>query len=83
MEPGYCRVLTVLIPPMVGVVSGAGVQDAPGCCSASAPGPGGDARARRNAGKREERGASLGYGVAYAVGNVLLALWGNVIVALL
>jgi len=25
----------------------------------------------------------LGYGVAYAVGNVLLALWGTVIVALL
>ena len=26
---------------------------------------------------------TLGYGVAYAVGNVLLALWGAVIVALL
>ena len=26
---------------------------------------------------------SLGYGVAYAVGNVLLAIWGTVIVALL
>jgi putative transport protein len=26
---------------------------------------------------------TLGYGVAYAVGNVLLALWGTVIVALL
>jgi putative transport protein len=26
---------------------------------------------------------TLGYGVAYAVGNVLLALWGTVIVALI
>jgi putative transport protein len=26
---------------------------------------------------------SLGYGVAYAVGNVFLAIWGTVIVALL
>jgi putative transport protein len=26
---------------------------------------------------------TLGYGVAYAVGNVLLALWGSVIVALM
>ena len=26
---------------------------------------------------------TLGYGVAYAVGNVLLALWGTVIVAML
>ena len=26
---------------------------------------------------------SIGYGVAYAVGNVLLAIWGTVIVALL
>ena len=26
---------------------------------------------------------TLGYGVAYAVGNVLLALWGTVIVALM
>jgi putative transport protein len=26
---------------------------------------------------------TLGYGVAYAVGNVLLALWGTVIVSLL
>jgi len=26
---------------------------------------------------------TLGYGVSYAVGNVLLALWGTVIVALL
>jgi putative transport protein len=26
---------------------------------------------------------TLGYGVAYAVGNVLLAIWGTVIVALL
>jgi putative transport protein len=26
---------------------------------------------------------TLGYGVAYAVGNVLLAVWGTVIVALL
>ena len=26
---------------------------------------------------------SMGYGVAYAVGNVLLAIWGTVIVALL
>jgi uncharacterized transporter YbjL len=26
---------------------------------------------------------SMGYGVAYAVGNVLLAIWGTVIVALM
>ena len=26
---------------------------------------------------------TLGYGVAYAIGNVLLALWGSVIVALM
>ena len=26
---------------------------------------------------------TLGYGVTYAVGNVLLALWGSVIVALM
>jgi putative transport protein len=26
---------------------------------------------------------SIGYGVAYAVGNVLLAIWGTVIVALI
>jgi hypothetical protein len=28
-------------------------------------------------------GSILGYGVTYAVGNMLLALWGSVVVAML
>jgi putative transport protein len=31
----------------------------------------------------ESKIPTLGYGVSYAIGNVLLALWGNVIVGLL
>ena len=65
--------------------SDAGFQDAPGrparClrrrrnCDAGAGGDPG--------GREESRALRSGYGVSYAVGNVLLALWGTVIVALL
>ena len=38
---------------------------------------------RRPGGRPEAGSPRLGYGVTYAVGNVLLALWGSVIVALM
>jgi len=38
---------------------------------------------RRGAGSRKSKIPTLGYGVTYAVGNVLLALWGSVMVVLM
>ena len=43
----------------------------------------GDASSCGSSGGGEKQVPTLGYGVSYAVGNVLLALWGKVIVFLL
>ncbi len=77
--------LTVFIPHLVGVVVGRwGFKMHPGvllgvCAGAGTATPA--LAAIQEAAKSPV--PTLGYGVAYAVGNVLLALWGTVIVALL
>lgn len=77
--------LTVSIPHLVGVVVGRWVfKMQPGvllgvCAGAGTATPA--LAAIQEAAKSPV--PTLGYGVAYAVGNVLLALWGTVIVALL
>ncbi|WP_066731464.1 aspartate-alanine antiporter [Cupriavidus sp. D384] len=77
-------VLTVSIPMLVGVLIGHKVLKMhPGvmlgvCAGASTATPA--LAAVQEAAKSAV--PTLGYGVAYAVGNVLLALWGTVIVAL-
>ncbi len=77
--------LTVLLPHLVGVVVGWwGFKMHPGvllgvCAGAGTATPA--LAAIQEAAKSPV--PTLGYGVAYAVGNVLLALWGTVIVALL
>ena len=77
--------LTVLVPHLVGVVVGRwGFKMHPGvllgvCAGAGTATPA--LAAIQEAAKSPV--PTLGYGVAYAVGNVLLALWGTVIVALL
>jgi putative transport protein len=77
--------LTVLIPHFVGVVLGRWVfKMEPGillgvCAGAGTATPA--LAAIQEAAKSPV--PTLGYGVSYAVGNVLLALWGTVIVALL
>lgn len=77
--------LTVLVPHLVGVVVGRWVfKMHPGvllgvCAGAGTATPA--LAAIQEAAKSPV--PTLGYGVSYAVGNVLLALWGTVIVALL
>jgi putative transport protein len=77
--------LTVLVPHLVGVVLGQRVfRMHPGvllgvCAGAGTATPA--LAAIQEAAKSPV--PTLGYGVSYAVGNVLLALWGTVIVALL
>jgi putative transport protein len=77
--------LTVLLPHLVGVLVGWwGFKMHPGvllgvCAGAGTATPA--LAAIQEAAKSPV--PTLGYGVAYAVGNVLLALWGTVIVALL
>jgi len=77
--------LTIMIPLLTGVLAGRfifkmhpGVMLGviAGACTATPA-----LAAIQEAGK--SAAPTLGYGVAYAVGNVLLALWGTVIVALL
>ena len=77
--------VTVLVPHLVGVVVGRwGFKMHPGvllgvCAGAGTATPA--LAAIQEAAKSPV--PTLGYGVSYAVGNVLLALWGTVIVALL
>ena len=77
--------LTVLVPHLVGVIVGRWVfRMEPGillgvCAGAGTATPA--LAAIQEAAKSSV--PTLGYGVSYAVGNVLLALWGTVIVALL
>jgi putative transport protein len=77
--------VTVLVPHLVGVVLGRWVfKMQPGvllgvCAGAGTATPA--LAAIQEAAKSPV--PTLGYGVSYAVGNVLLALWGTVIVALL
>ena len=77
--------LTVLVPHLVGVVVGRwAFKMHPGvllgvCAGAGTATPA--LAAIQEAAKSPV--PTLGYGVSYAVGNVLLALWGTVIVALL
>jgi putative transport protein len=77
--------VTVLVPHLVGVVIGRWVfKMHPGvllgvCAGAGTATPA--LAAIQEAAKSPV--PTLGYGVSYAVGNVLLALWGTVIVALL
>jgi putative transport protein len=77
--------LTVLIPHLVGVVIGRWVFNMqPGVLLGVCAGAG-TATPALAAIQEAAKSAvpTLGYGVAYAVGNVLLAVWGTVIVALL
>jgi putative transport protein len=77
--------VTVLVPHLVGVVFGRWVfKMHPGvllgvCAGAGTATPA--LAAIQEAAKSPV--PTLGYGVSYAVGNVLLALWGTVIVAML
>ena len=78
-------VLTVLIPQLVGVLVGHHVfKMHPGVLLGVCAGAG-TATPALAAIQEAAKSAvpTLGYGVSYAVGNVLLALWGTVIVALL
>jgi putative transport protein len=77
--------ITVLIPHLVGVVLGRWVfRMQPGVLLGVCAGAG-TATPALAAIQESARSTvpTLGYGVSYAVGNVLLALWGTVIVALL
>jgi putative transport protein len=77
--------LTVLVPHLVGVVVGRWVfKMHPGVLLGVCAGAG-TATPALAAIQEAAKSAvpTLGYGVSYAVGNVLLALWGNAIVALL
>jgi putative transport protein len=77
--------ITVLLPHLVGVITGKWIFGMhPGvllgvCAGAGTATPA--LAAIQEAAKSPV--PTLGYGVAYAVGNVLLALWGTVIVAML
>jgi putative transport protein len=77
--------ITVLVPHLIGVVVGRWVfKMEPGvllgvCAGAGTATPA--LAAIQEAAKSPV--PTLGYGVAYAVGNVLLAVWGSVIVALM
>ena len=77
--------LTVLVPHAVGVLVGRRVFHMPpgvllGVCAGAGTATPALAAIQEAAGSAVP---TLGYGVSYAVGNVLLALWGTVIVALL
>jgi putative transport protein len=77
--------LTVLVPHLIGVVVGRwAFRMQPGVLLGVCAGAG-TATPALAAIQEAAKSAvpTLGYGVAYAVGNVLLALWGTVIVALL
>ncbi len=77
--------LTVLIPHLVGIVIGRWVfKMQPGVLLGVCAGAG-TATPALAAIQETAKSAvpTLGYGVSYAVGNVLLAVWGTVIVALL
>jgi putative transport protein len=77
--------LTVLIPHLVGIVLGRWVfKMHPGVLLGVCAGAG-TATPALAAIQEAAKSAvpTLGYGIAYAVGNVLLAVWGTVIVALL
>ena len=77
--------LTVLIPHLVGVIVGRWVfKMQPGVLLGVCAGAG-TATPALAAIQEAAKSAvpTLGYGVSYAVGNLLLALWGNAIVALL
>ena len=78
-------VATVLVPHLVGVVAGRWVFDMHpgvflGVCAGAGTATPALAAIQESA---KSSVPTLGYGVAYAVGNVLLALWGTVIVALM
>lgn len=81
----FAGVVTAVVPQIVTLLVGRFVVKMhPGillgvCCGAATSGPS-LAAVQEMAGSRIP---TLGYGVSYAVGNVLLALWGGVIVALL
>ena len=77
--------LTVLIPHLMGVVVGRWVfKMHPGVLLGVCAGAGTATPALAAIQERARSAVpTLGYGVAYAVGNVLLALWGTVIVAML
>jgi putative transport protein len=77
--------ITVLVPHLVGVITGSWVFGMhPGVLLGVCAGAG-TATPALAAIQEAARSPvpTLGYGVAYAVGNVLLALWGTVIVAML
>ncbi len=78
-------VATVLVPHLVGVVVGHWVLKMPpgimlGVCAGAGTATPALAAIQEAA---KSPVPTLGYGISYAVGNVLLALWGTVIVALL
>ena len=77
--------LTVFIPHLVGVLSGRWLfRMQPGVLLGVCAGAGTATPALAAVQEAADSTVpTLGYGVAYAVGNVLLALWGTVIVALL
>jgi putative transport protein len=77
--------VTVLVPHLVGAVIGHWVfKMRPGVllgvCAGAGPATPALAAIQEAA---KSTGPTLGYGVSYPAGNVLLALWGTVIVALL
>jgi putative transport protein len=77
--------LTVLVPHLVGVLVGRwAFKMHPGVLLGVCAGAGTATPALAAIQERAKSSIpTLGYGVSYAVGNVLLALWGTVIVALL
>ena len=78
-------VVTVIVPHLLGILFGSRVfKMHPGILLGVCAGAG-TATPALAAVQEASKSAvpTLGYGVAYAVGNVLLALWGTVIVALL
>jgi putative transport protein len=77
--------VTVLVPHLIGVVVGHWVMRMPpgvmlGVCAGAGTATPALAAIQEAA---KSSVPTLGYGISYAVGNVLLALWGTVIVALL
>jgi putative transport protein len=77
--------VTVLVPHLIGVVVGHWVLRMPpgvmlGVCAGAGTATPALAAIQEAA---KSSVPTLGYGISYAVGNVLLALWGTVIVALL
>ena len=77
--------ITITAALLIGVCSASGFSRCiPACCWAWSPAAA-RLRLRWPPYRRQRRSTvpSIGYGVAYAVGNVLLAIWGTVIVALL